>query len=108
MWIQLLLSELNVLRRNPTPILAPQSHQQLTKPTVIRADNQGAIALAKNPEYHARTKHIAICYHFIRQEVDKDIVRFDYIETSTQAADGFTKPLSKIAFARFISQLNLM
>jgi hypothetical protein len=57
---------------------------------------------------HARTKHIAIRYHFIRQEVDKDNVCFDYIETSKQAADGVTKPLGKIAFARFISQLNLM
>jgi len=34
---------------------------------VIRMDNQGAIALAKNPEFHACTKHIDICHHYIRE-----------------------------------------
>jgi hypothetical protein len=36
------------------------------EPTVIYEDNQGAIALAKNPRYHNRTKHVDICHHFVR------------------------------------------
>jgi len=36
----------------------------------VQCDNQAAIALTKNPEYHARTKHIDIQYHFIREHVD--------------------------------------
>ena len=38
----------------------------LDKPIVIYTDNTGAIALAKNPEYHARTKYIVVRYHFLR------------------------------------------
>jgi len=79
----------------------------MEKPTVINADNQGAIALSKNPEYHARTKHIAIRYHYLRQEVEAGNVIFRYIPTIEQAADGLTKPLGKIAFRRFIEQLGM-
>jgi hypothetical protein len=79
----------------------------MEKPTVINADNQGAIAMSKNPEYHARTKHIAIRYHYLRQEVDAGNVVFKYISTVNQAADGLTKALGKIAFGRFIDQLGL-
>jgi len=37
---------------------------------ILNCDNQGAIALTKNPKYHARTKHIDIQFHFIRQHVE--------------------------------------
>ncbi|KAG2758352.1 hypothetical protein Pcac1_g29503 [Phytophthora cactorum] len=36
----------------------------------IYEDNQGSIALAKNPEFHKRTKHIDIRYHFVREKVE--------------------------------------
>ena len=37
----------------------------LTVPTTLYSDSKSAIALAKDGHYHARTKHINICYHFI-------------------------------------------
>src|SRR5215471_96682 len=43
-------------------------------PTNLKGDNEGAIALAKNPQFHARTKHIAIRHHWIRHFVNDDIV----------------------------------
>ncbi|KGO51188.1 Reverse transcriptase, RNA-dependent DNA polymerase [Penicillium expansum] len=95
-WLILLLNELRM-----------QDHGLLRKPVVIHADNTGAIALAKNPEYHARTKHIAVRYHFLRQEVSSGSVTLEYIPTQEQAADGFTKPLGATAFRRFIDQLGL-
>lgn len=68
----------------------------------------GAIALAKNPEYHVRTKHIVVRYHSLRQEVSSSgSVTFKYIATQQQSADGFTKPLSARAFYRFVDQLGL-
>jgi hypothetical protein len=100
LWLQLLLTELNVNRIDPTKIMLP-------KPTVIHADNQGAIALSRNPEFHARTKHVHIKYHFLRKEVQSGNVEFAYINTSEQAADGLTKPLEKAAFDRFIQQLGM-
>lgn len=78
-----------------------------SKPTTIYADNQGAIALAANPEHHPRSKHIDIRYHFQRQEVEAGSCQFRYIPTAGQAADGFTKPLARVAFGRFVQQLGL-
>lgn len=100
LWLQLILSELNINQYLATPML-------LTKPTHIQVDNQSAIALSKNPEFHARTKHINIRYHFLREEVANKNIDFIYIPSTKQAADGFTKPLDKIAFKRFVSYVGL-
>jgi hypothetical protein len=78
-------------------------HTLLNKPVIIYADNTSAIALTKNPEYYARTKHIAVRYHFLRQEVQARSICFEYISTKEQAADGFTKPLTSIMFKRFVN-----
>ena len=63
----------------------------------ISADNQGAIALAKNPWFHARSKHIDIQYHFIRQHTDTDTgtINLDYCPTDDMMADILTKGLSR-------------
>ena len=49
--------------------------------TVIYCDNQGAIALAKNPQFHARTKHIDIQYHFMREGVADGSVSLIFVGT---------------------------
>ena len=66
-----------------------------TPPTILRGDNTGAIALAKNPEFHQRTKHIELWERFITFLVDKSIVKVIHIPTTEMLADGLTKPLSK-------------
>ncbi|GMF43613.1 unnamed protein product [Phytophthora lilii] len=47
----------------------------------IYEDNQGSIALAKNPEFHKRTKHIDIRYHFVREKVEDGQVVLQYCST---------------------------
>jgi hypothetical protein len=79
----------------------------LEKPVCIYADNNGAIALASNPEFHANTKHIALRFHRLRDEVAAGIVKFVKIPTAEMAADGLTKPLGKIMFKRWILQMGL-
>ncbi|KAJ5462265.1 hypothetical protein N7530_010470 [Penicillium desertorum] len=79
----------------------------IKKPIPIYADNNGAIALASNPEFHAVTKHIAIRFHRLREEVANRSVCFIKIPTAQMAADGMTKPLAKIMFRRWISQVGL-
>jgi hypothetical protein len=64
-----------------------------TKISSIFCDNQGAIALTKNPGHHARTKHIDVKHHFIRQEQENRVVNFKYTPTNKQAADMMTKNL---------------
>ncbi|KAJ8554708.1 hypothetical protein ON010_g9775 [Phytophthora cinnamomi] len=58
-------------------------------------DNQGAIALAQNAGYHARTKHVDIRHHFIRENMERGTVKVDYIDTKHQLADVLTKEMLK-------------
>ncbi|KAE8903693.1 hypothetical protein PF002_g30419 [Phytophthora fragariae] len=62
--------------------------------TVIYEDNQGAMALAKNVGFQARTKHIDIRYHFIREKVVSNEVELEYMDTKNQLDDFMTKALS--------------
>src|SRR5213075_935292 len=55
--------------------------------------SQSAIALAHNPEHHARTKHIDIQYHFIRNCVEDGRLQLEYCPTEDMVADGLTKAL---------------
>src|SRR6266851_3612268 len=55
-------------------------------PTVLHIDNQSAIAIAKNPKFHNRTKHINICYHFLRQVIEDGTVELQYTPTGDQVA----------------------
>src|SRR5579859_1980214 len=65
----------------------------VSKQNTIYCDNQGAIALAHNPEHHARTKHIDIQYHFVRNCVEYGTMRLEYCPTEDIVADGLTKAL---------------
>ncbi len=60
---------------------------------VLFEDNQGAIALAKNPVEHQRMKHIDIRFHFIREKVVNQEVEIVYCPTTEMVADMLTKPL---------------
>ncbi|KAG5562829.1 hypothetical protein RHGRI_005526 [Rhododendron griersonianum] len=61
-------------------------------------DNTSAINISKNPVQHSRTKHIDIRHHFIRDLVEDGTVTLEYLDTTHQKADLFTKPLD---FHRF-------
>jgi hypothetical protein len=56
-------------------------------------DNQGAIALTKNPHLHERSKHIDVCYHYVRDLVERGKLDVAYVPTADMVADGMTKPL---------------
>ena len=59
--------------------------------TIIFEDNQSAISMAKNPQFHGRTKHIGIKYHFIREQVNSGTVELRYCCTGEMVADMLTK-----------------
>lgn len=69
-----------------------------SSPALIWGDNQAAIKLVKNPEFHKRTKHIDVKYHFIREAYKKNIIEVQYIDTKEQEADILTKPLTRTKF----------
>lgn len=66
----------------------------------LHCDNQGSIKLAKNPIFHARTKHIEGKHHFIRERVLEGEITLSYINTNENPADLLTKPLSRIKFEK--------
>ncbi|CAM1292454.1 Uncharacterised protein r2_g164 [Pycnogonum litorale] len=69
---------------------------------LLHVDNQGAIALAKNPVYHQRSKHIDIKYHFVRSEILKGNINLQYIQTEYNIADVFTKPVTKVRLNKLL------
>ena len=75
-------------------LLSDLGHQQ-NDATLIYQNNQGSIALAKNAVVSQRTKHIDIRYHFVRERLDRNEVRLEYLPTQKMIADCLTKPVSQ-------------
>lgn len=92
MWVQTLLAELQV----ESPSMAK-----------LWCDNLGAKYLYANPVFHARTKHIKVDYHFVRERVSRKLLEIDFVPTGDQVADGFTKALSVRQLENFKHNLNL-
>ena len=64
-------------------------------PTSIMCDNQGCIALAKNPTHHSCTKHIDVEHHFIKEKLENQKIYLKYYPTEDVIEDVLTKPLAK-------------
>ena len=93
LWYRTLLTELNF---------------SLTTPSTIFSDNQSAISIAHHPEFHARTKHIDIAVHFLRDHVKKGTLDLYYINTEFNLADIFTKALKKPSHINFTYELGVL
>lgn len=91
-WIQSLLRELG--------IKSPRSAR-------LWCDNIGATYLSANPVFDARTKHIEIDYHFVRERVSQKLLDIRIIFSGDQVADGFTKPFTVRKMEEFRNNLNL-
>jgi hypothetical protein len=76
-------------------------------PTTLFSDNQSAIALTKDHQYHARTKHIDIRFHFIRWIVENGSLRLVYCPTDEMVADSLTKALPSPKVKHFARELGL-
>lgn len=64
----------------------------------IHSDNQGSIKLASNNSTSARTKHIDIRHHFVRDAIAAGKINIKYIPSENQPADILTKPVKRISF----------
>jgi hypothetical protein len=92
LWIRALLQELGV---------------RISSPPTLWCDNIGATYMAVNPVFHARTKHVEINFHFVRDHVaDKSLV-VCFVPSSDQIADVLTKPLVFAKFQQLCFKLNV-
>ena len=64
-------------------------------------NNKSALALAKNPVFHDRSKHIDTRYHFIRECIARKEVQLEFVKLQDQVADIFTKPLKYDTFTSY-------
>ena len=74
----------------------------------INTDNQSSLALAKNPVHHARTKHIDIRHHFIREKIETKELDVLFCGTEDMVADVLTKGLSREKHNCFVSRMGLV
>ena len=95
LWIHKILREFSFLHN-------------LSLPSNLYCDNQGAIRLSKDATFHGRTKHIDVHFHFIRQTITSGNMELIYIPTEKMVADIFTKSLARVKFERFRADLNVM
>ncbi|KAH9786678.1 retrovirus-related pol polyprotein from transposon RE1 [Citrus sinensis] len=92
LWVTYLLKELKL---------------SLLKLPVLYCDNKSAEALASNPKYHSRTKHIELDLHFVRDHIAKHEFSIDHVPSFDQLADILTKPLAYDQFAYLRNKLNV-
>ena len=74
----------------------------------LLCDNESAIKLTSNPIQDARTKHIDVCHHFIRDHQQKGDISIESVGTEDQLADIFTKPLDEKRFCKLRNELNIL
>lgn len=79
----------------------------MNEPVVLYEDNRSAICIANNPENNKRLKHIDIKFFFIKEKIDKGVIKIVHVKTEDQVADMFTKPLSWVKFDKFRLSLGL-
>jgi hypothetical protein len=91
-WLRTLLKELDV---------------STDEPTTIHEDNQSTIKLAKNPTHHARTKHIDIRHHFIREKLESNEIAISHLSTDLMIADALTKALPRVTFSKHTNKMGL-
>jgi hypothetical protein len=92
-WVEALLRELGVRQDSPP---------------VLWCDNIGATYLSSNPIFYARTKHIEVNFHFVREQVAQKLLQVQFISSKDQLADIFTKPLAYPLFEECKRNLNMV
>lgn len=77
-------------------------------PVLLNVDNQGAQNLALNGCYQARTKHIDVRHHFLKEKINMGILCLQHVSTNNMLADSFTKALNRTKFLSCIKGQGLI
>ncbi|KAL0281727.1 UNVERIFIED_CONTAM: Retrovirus-related Pol polyprotein from transposon RE2 [Sesamum radiatum] len=79
----------------------------IAEPVVIFSDNNGAIAQAKEPRSHHRSKHILRRYDLLKEMVGRGDYRMDRVSSAENTADPLTKPMSQVAHTQHLDKMGL-
>jgi hypothetical protein len=79
-----------------------------TDPIPLHFNNTNAISLSKNPVLHLKSKHILIKYHFLKEQVTNRIVQVNYIPSTEQIVNIFTKSLAVTPFGYLRHKLGVI
>jgi hypothetical protein len=79
----------------------------ISEPSVLRMDNQSAIAVSKNPEHHGKMKHLALRLFWLRDAVQDGVISPSFVTTNEMAADIFTKSLDRFKAQKCSGMLGL-
>ncbi|KAL4290264.1 hypothetical protein GQ457_14G025710 [Hibiscus cannabinus] len=91
-WLRKLLSDLNLMQDEAIEIYC---------------DNQSAVAIAKYPVFHGKTKHFKIKFHFVRKVEQNNEITLVHCSSENQLADILTKPRGKIRFEDLRMQIGV-
>ena len=76
-------------------------------PSVLRMDNQSAIAVSKNPEHHGKMKHLSLRLFWLRDAVQDNLIAPTFVATEEMATDIFTKSLDRLKVQKLAKILGL-
>ena len=79
----------------------------ISGPSILRIDNQSAIAVSKNPEHHSRMKHLSLHLFWLRDVVQDKLIAPTFVSTQDMAADIVTKALDHFKLKKCIKMLGL-
>ncbi|PRQ54450.1 putative RNA-directed DNA polymerase [Rosa chinensis] len=82
-------------------------HVRVPAPPLLKCDNLSAIALCSNLVFHSRIKHLDNDFHFVRERVQRRDLMLQYVPTSHQTADIFTKGLHSPVFKEHCTNLSV-
>ena len=88
-------------------VMEDEAHEADSPYVQLKGDNQAALALVKDARIHNKSKHIGNAYHHVRDLHKNHLVNSGFVPSKEMIADGLTKPLTKLDFARFVEQLRL-
>ena len=78
------------------------------KNITLYCDSQSCIRICHNLVQYSNTKHIALRYHFIKDQVEDGHIEVHFVKTTDQIADIFTKPFDEKTFVRILSGLGMI
>jgi hypothetical protein len=75
---------------------------------LLRGDNKSVIALMKNLVLHRQSKHIEVKYHLVRESVENDLIKVEFIKIEEQLSDILTKLLGRVKFLKLHAKIGLI